>query len=53
MILHVLGSCGSGKRTFKRKWFESLHARVLPEIADLHLKLHVSTSHHQLNTPAH
>jgi len=41
LTLHVFGSCGCGKTSFKKQWFDGSHSRVLSEIADVHIRIQV------------
>ncbi len=41
LTVHLFGSESSGKTTVKKQWFESSLARVLSEIADVHLRIQV------------
>lgn len=43
LMLHVFGSKGCGKTSFKRQWFESSHSQTLAEIADVNIRIQVST----------
>ncbi len=44
LTVHLFGSERSGKTTLKKQWFESSHSRVLSEIADVHVRIQVSSS---------
>lgn len=41
LTVHVFGSRGCGKTTFKTHWFESSQARAISEIADVYIHVQV------------
>ena len=52
LTVHVFGSRGCGKTTFKTEWFESSQARAVSEIADMHIRLQVLSDGGVLVVPA-
>lgn len=42
LTVHVFGSKGCGKTSFKTQWFDSSQSRAVSEIADVHIRIQVS-----------
>lgn len=42
LTVNVFGSKGCGKTAFKSQWFDSSQSRAVSEIADIHIRIHVS-----------
>lgn len=41
LTVHLFGSRGCGKTSFKTQWFDSSQARAVSEIADMHIRIQV------------
>ena len=41
LTVHVFGSKGCGKTSFKTQWFDSSQCRAVSEIADVHIRIQV------------